>query len=231
MTKPLLLLFVLFNIVQQQLSPKITTSFFNPKTQKENFKPHFDDLFKKTFAIEFGEFTSDDEEDVAFKNKGIFFYNIDFSIINEYNQNCSTFYQLQDKLEKISKDVKSQSSESKSENLNKIKLMTKKNKAIVLSGGAAWAFFNLYFEQNPKDIETFTLDDLKEYQAILNYNFKKIELTSKENKNMQQVLKFYDRKELLALNRVLINALENISTEKDKKFYFSPKSYFNWYQS
>ncbi len=229
MTKSLLLFFVLFNLVHHQFYPQISGKTTTIKIQKEVFKPRFDDLFMKTFAVELGEFTSD-EDGESFKNKGTFFYNIDFNLSNGYYKNYSDFYQIQDRLDKISKDVKSQSNESKSENFNKIKSITKNTKAVVFSGGAAWAFFNIYFEKNPKDIETFTLDDLNEYQAIINNNFKKIEDLSKSNKNMQQVLQYYTKSELSALNIVLIDAVENISTQKDKKFYFSPKAYFDWYK-
>ena len=101
---------------------------------------------------------------------------------------------------------------------------------IYLSGGAIWAFNNLYYNHENKNDHFIPLKfkDIIEYDAILKNNFIKYERLAKTDANISSVLKVYDHKHLISANNLLLACLESIPDIKNKKIYFAKQGQIAW---
>ena len=109
--------------------------------------------------------------------------------------------------------------------------LCKSKENIYLTGGAPWAFCMMDIAVVNDDYNEFTFLDLQNYNATLKNNFESYEKSSETNKNVAQVLKTYNRRQLLAANTLLMSTLENIGNLESKKIYYSKYGQIAWLKS
>ncbi len=100
---------------------------------------------------------------------------------------------------------------------------------VYLSGGAAWAFYTLY--NNGVASENFnelTLNDVRDYDAMVKNNFHKFVALSQTNPEVERVLKTYSQKHLISANNLLLASMENLDNLEGKKFYFVKNGQIAW---
>ncbi len=106
--------------------------------------------------------------------------------------------------------------------------LCKTRENIYLTGGAPWAFCMMDIDVVNEDYNEFTFLDLQNYNATLKNNFDSYEKFAETNKNVNQVLKTYNRRQLLAANTLLMSTLENIGNLESKKLYYSKYGQIAW---
>ena len=111
----------------------------------------------------------------------------------------------------------------------KSRAMSQEKKNIYLSGGAAWAFYTLFYEgEATQNFNEITLDNVLYYNEILLFNFEKYQTLAKTNPGIERVLKTYSQKHLISANNLLIEMLENINNIDNKKLYFAKQGQIAW---
>ncbi|AEW85478.1 exopolyphosphatase [Flavobacterium columnare] len=100
---------------------------------------------------------------------------------------------------------------------------------VYMSGGAVWAFYTLYNGGEAKDnFNSFTLEDVINYDAVVKNNFQKFEELAKKNKEVERVLKTYSQKHLISGSALLLVCLEDIPGINDKKLFFAKQGQTAW---
>ncbi|WP_432221064.1 exopolyphosphatase [Flavobacterium sp. TMP13] len=110
------------------------------------------------------------------------------------------------------------------------KPIVNRKKNVYLSGGALWAFNELYYNDsaNDKNLVPMKLRDVMEYDAILKNNFSKFETLSRTNSNAKKVIETYSQKHLISANNILLTCLETIPDIKSKNIYFAKEGQIAW---
>ena len=84
-------------------------------------------------------------------------------------------------------------------------------KKIYISGGSAWAFYTLFYEDDThRNFLEFSPDDVLKYDDELRNNFEKYTVLAKKNKEIARVLKTFTRENLVVSNSILRATIENI---------------------
>jgi exopolyphosphatase/pppGpp-phosphohydrolase len=116
----------------------------------------------------------------------------------------------------------------KLEEMFKERPLTKKKLNVYLSGGAVWAFYTLFYGKPADNYSEITLEDVQEYNAMVQNNFAKFTDMATTNKEAERVLKTYSQKHLIAANSILMHALEDLGELKTKKLYFAKNGQIAW---
>ncbi len=106
--------------------------------------------------------------------------------------------------------------------------LTKKKLNVYLSGGAVWAFYTLFYGKPADNFSEITIQDVQEYNAMVQNNFTRFTELATTNKEAERVLKTYSQKHLIAANSILLNALEDLGELKTKKLYFAKNGQIAW---
>ncbi len=109
--------------------------------------------------------------------------------------------------------------------------LSKQKKHIYMSGGAVWAFFILYKKEANKVFNEFTLEELEDYNAMVQNNFSTFSKLAETNTEAARVLKTYSQKHLISANNLLIASVQNVGALKDKKLYFAKNGQIAWLMS
>ena len=111
--------------------------------------------------------------------------------------------------------------EGKSKSLDK--------KKIYISGGSAWAFYTLFYEDDThRNFLEFSPDDVLKYEDELRNNFEKYTVLAKKNKEVARVLKTFTRENLVVSNSILRATIENIRDVRSKKLFFAKQPEVSW---
>ncbi len=109
--------------------------------------------------------------------------------------------------------------------------LSKQKKHIYMSGGAVWAFFMLYKKEAKEAFNEFRLEDLKDYNAIVQNNFSILSKLAETDAEAARVLKTYSQKHLISANNLLIASIENLGDLDSKKLYFAKNGQISWLMS
>ncbi len=107
-------------------------------------------------------------------------------------------------------------------------LLAKTKTRIYLTGGAPWSYCMMNQEVIKEDYNEFKFNDLIDFQGKLQNNFEIYEKSIETDKNIEKVLKTYNRRQLLAANTLLISALESLGNLENKILYYAKQGQIAW---
>ncbi len=99
---------------------------------------------------------------------------------------------------------------------------------VYMVGGAVWSFISLTRPGLTNSYESFTYQDVKNYQYDLINNFDKFESQVDSQKDVAKVLDTYSREALLAGSYIMLNSLSDLTNPDQKKIYFVRQGHVAW---
>ena len=107
--------------------------------------------------------------------------------------------------------------------------LTLNKKSIYTSGGAVWAFYTLHTGTvAPDNYNRYTLEDVQDYNELIQYNYQKFVEIAKTDTEVAAVLKTYSQKHLISANNILLTTLQNIPDIASKKIVFVKQGQIAW---
>ncbi len=102
-------------------------------------------------------------------------------------------------------------------------------KKIYVSGGSAWAFYTLFYEDDSRrNFLEFNPADVLTYDEDIRHNFERFTVLAKKNKEVARVLKTFTRENLIVSNSILRATLSNIKNLSSKKVFFAKQPEVSW---
>lgn len=111
-------------------------------------------------------------------------------------------------------------------NDNKPAIRRKAN--VYMIGGTVWSFMSLTRPGSINAFETFSLQDIKNYQYDLINNWDKFESQIDTQKDVAKVFDTYSREALLAGSYIMIDYISDMQNPDQKKLIFVRNGYIAW---
>lgn len=108
------------------------------------------------------------------------------------------------------------------------KTAARRKSNVYMVGGAVWSFVSLTRPANNNAYESFTYQDVKNYQYDLINNYDRFEKLIDTEKNVAKVFDTYSRESLLAGSYIMLNSLSDLNEPEKKKLYFVRQGHVAW---
>ncbi len=108
------------------------------------------------------------------------------------------------------------------------KTAARRKQNVYMVGGAPWSFISLTRSGSTNAYESFTYQDIKNYQYDLINNFEKFESQVDTQKDVAKVLDTYSREALLAGSYIMLNSIGDLNAPENKKLFFVRQGHVAW---